>query len=84
MELFLSQHAVLHSAAMAHSELWSLVDEILDDMIEAHVRRIPHNCSHSVAWLIWHILVAVRRAAVAAHWSKEVLSCLAICGRTVI
>jgi hypothetical protein len=55
LELFLSQHAMLHSAAMAHSEPWSFEDEILDDMTEAHIRRIPHNCSHSVAWLIWHI-----------------------------
>lgn len=55
MELFLSQHAMLHSAAMVHSEPWSFEDEILDDMTEAHIRRIPHNCSHSVAWLIWHI-----------------------------
>jgi hypothetical protein len=55
MELFLSQHAMLHSAAVAHSEPWSFEDEILDDMTEAHIRRIPHNCAHSVAWLIWHI-----------------------------
>ena len=55
IELFLSQHAMLHTAAMAQSEPWSFEDEILSDMNEAHIRRIPHNRAHSVAWLIWHI-----------------------------
>lgn len=46
---------MLHSAAMAQSERWSFEDEILNDMSEAQIRRISHNSSHSVAWLIWHI-----------------------------
>ena len=55
IDLFLSQHAMLHSAAMAQSEPWSFEDEVLKDMTESHIRRILHNCSHSVAWLLWHI-----------------------------
>jgi hypothetical protein len=55
LELFLSQHAMLHSAMMAQTEPWSFEDEILDDMTEERIRRIPRNCEHSVAWIIWHI-----------------------------
>jgi hypothetical protein len=55
IELFLSQHAMLHSAKMAQTEPWSFEDEVLNDMIEEQIRRIPQNCDHSVAWNIWHI-----------------------------
>jgi hypothetical protein len=55
IELFLSQHAMLHSAKMAQTEPWSFEDEVLNDMAEEQIRRIPQNCDHSVAWNIWHI-----------------------------
>jgi hypothetical protein len=55
MQLFFSQHALLHSANMAGTEPWSFEDAILDDMDEKHIRCIPQNCEHSVAWNIWHI-----------------------------
>jgi len=55
MRLFFIQHAQLHSRKMAQTESWSYEDEILDDMTEQRVRRIPHNCENSVAWCIWHI-----------------------------
>jgi hypothetical protein len=55
IQLFLSQHAMLHSAKMAQSETWSFEDAVLDDMTEEQIRRIPRNCEHSVAWIIWHI-----------------------------
>ena len=55
IQLFLRQHAMLHSARMAQTGLWSFEDEVLDDMSEEQIRRIPHNCEHSVAWAIWHI-----------------------------
>jgi hypothetical protein len=59
IQLFLSQHTVLHSARMtarmAGAEPWSFEDEVLDDMAEEQIRRIPRNCEHSVAWIIWHI-----------------------------
>ncbi len=53
--LFLRQHAMLHSKKMSRTELWSFEDEVLNDMAEEQIRRIPQNCEHSVAWLIWHI-----------------------------
>ena len=40
---------------MAQTETWSFADEILNDMSEAQIRRIPQNCEHSVAWCLWHI-----------------------------
>jgi hypothetical protein len=55
IDLFLSQHAMLHSMQMAQTEPWSFEDEILNDMVEEQIRRIPQNCDHSVAWNIWHI-----------------------------
>jgi hypothetical protein len=55
IELFLSQHAMLHSAKMAQTETWSFEDQVLDDMTEEQIRRIPRNCDHSVAWTVWHI-----------------------------
>jgi DinB superfamily len=51
----LSQHAMLHSAKMAQTEPWSFEDQVFCDMPEEQIRRIPRNCDHSVAWLIWHI-----------------------------
>lgn len=55
IQLFLRQHSMLHSFNMAQSELWSFEDEVLDDMTEEQICRIPQNCEHSVAWCIWHI-----------------------------
>jgi hypothetical protein len=54
LQLFLSQHAKLHSVRMAESESWSYEDDILDDMSEVQIRYIPPRDSHSVAWLLWH------------------------------
>ena len=55
IQLFLRQHAMLHSENMAQSELWYFEDEVLNDMAEVQIRRIPQKCEHSVAWCIWHI-----------------------------
>lgn len=55
IQLFLNQHAMLHSKKMAQTELWSFEDEILNDLPEVQIRRIPQGREHSIAWLIWHI-----------------------------
>jgi hypothetical protein len=54
IQLFMHQHAMLHSREMAGTEPWSFEDEVLEDMTEERIRRIPLNCEHSVAWCIWH------------------------------
>ncbi|MCJ7626540.1 MAG: DinB family protein [Anaerolineaceae bacterium] len=55
VRLFLIQHAMLHSAQVSQSDTWSYEDEILDDMSAEQIRRIPSNCEHSIAWVIWHL-----------------------------
>ena len=53
--LFLDQHAMVHSAEMSNSGLWSFEDEVWQGLNETTVRCIPRGCEHSIAWLIWHI-----------------------------
>ncbi|MCP5094275.1 MAG: DinB family protein [Chloroflexi bacterium] len=55
INLFLSHHAMLHSAQVADFAHWSYEDAILDGLDEAQIRRIPKNCEHSIAWLLWHM-----------------------------
>jgi hypothetical protein len=55
LELFLIQHAMVHSTSVSQLGLWSFADEVWQDMNEEAIRRIPQNCDHSVAWVMWHI-----------------------------
>ena len=55
LQMFLSQHARLHAQTMAGTEPWSFEDDVLKDMGETNIRRIPQNCEHSVAWILWHM-----------------------------
>jgi len=55
LELFLSQHAMVHSAKVFRSGLWSFEDEIWQGLDEADLRRVPRDSAHSIAWIIWHI-----------------------------
>ena len=55
IDLFLGQHAVLHSAKIARAKSWSYEDEIFEDATESTLRVIPKNGEHSIAWIIWHL-----------------------------
>lgn len=55
MALFVQQHAAMHSAKVTPGLPWSFEDEVLDDMTEAQIRRIPQACDYSVAWHLWHL-----------------------------
>jgi hypothetical protein len=55
VQLFMSQHAMLHSRKMAQTESWSFEDEVFNDISEEQIRRSPPGSDHSVAWLIWHM-----------------------------
>jgi hypothetical protein len=55
IELFLRQHALMHSAKMAKTETWSFEDQVVDDLAEEQIRHIPRNGDHSIAWLLWHM-----------------------------
>ena len=46
---------MLHSAKMAQTAAWSFEDEVFGDISEEQIRRVPRNCDHSIAWLIWHM-----------------------------
>jgi hypothetical protein len=54
IELFLAQHARVHSRRMSDGNLWSFEDEVLDGLTEGHWRCIPHGHEHSIAWIIFH------------------------------
>lgn len=55
IELFLDQHAMVHSAKMTKSNLWSFEDELLHDMTDEEIRQIPPGGEHSVAWILFHL-----------------------------
>lgn len=55
IDLFMSQHAMVHSGLMAQAGVWSFEDEIWQGLSEEASRCIPRNCDHSIAWIIWHI-----------------------------
>ena len=55
IELFLAQHAMVHSARVARAGLWSFEDELLQDMTPSEIRQIPPNGEHSIAWIILHL-----------------------------
>jgi hypothetical protein len=55
VDLFLSQHAMLHASAVSHSGLWSFDDEVWADLPAETARRIPRGGEHSIAWALWHI-----------------------------
>jgi hypothetical protein len=55
IELFLIQHAMVHSAKMSNSGLWSFEDEVLCDLSDNQVRVIPRGGEHSIAWILFHL-----------------------------
>ncbi|WP_410771979.1 DinB family protein [Fontibacillus sp. BL9] len=54
IEGILAQHAAVHSAQIAGSDVWSFEDEVLDDMSEENYRRVPKPGVNSIAWHIYH------------------------------
>ncbi|NJC98542.1 MAG: hypothetical protein C3F07_04760 [Anaerolineales bacterium] len=55
VELFIEQHAMHHAAALTGSVLWSFQDEILNDLTDEQIRRIPEGGEHSIAWILFHL-----------------------------
>ena len=55
IELFLSQHAVLHTAGMSRMGLYSFEDETLAGLTVPQMRILPRNLDHSIAWVFWHM-----------------------------
>ena len=55
IRLFLSQHAMLHSAEMSHSGAWSFEDEVCEGLTDAQLRSRPAGITNSIVWLLWHM-----------------------------
>jgi hypothetical protein len=56
VQLFLHQHAPVHSAAVAPAEGGhSIEDELLGGLTGEQVRRRPRSGLNSLAWLVWHM-----------------------------
>jgi hypothetical protein len=55
IEIFLRQHAMLHTAGMSGMDLWSFEDDTLDGLTSQQMRIIPDNLEHSIAWVLWHM-----------------------------
>ncbi len=55
LELFLIQHAALHSSSLSSTGLWSFADEVLEGLGEGVLRCIPPKGEHSIAWVLWHM-----------------------------
>jgi hypothetical protein len=55
IELFLCQHAMVHSAKMAKTGLWSFEDEVLHDLTDNQARLLPPGGEHSIAWILFHL-----------------------------
>ena len=58
VQLFLSQHALLHSSSVAEENQVTLVDEMLMNLDEVAFRMYPvlnPDTKNSIAWHLWHI-----------------------------
>ena len=53
IELFLSQHAMVHSSKVAKTGLWSFEDEILNGLTDDQIRQMVGE--HSIAWILLHL-----------------------------
>lgn len=55
IELFLNQHAMIHSAKVSSTKVWSFEDDLLADMTDDEIRCIPPGGEHSIAWILFHL-----------------------------
>ena len=55
LELFLAQHAAVHSAEISGGQVWSLHDEVLTGLPAPLIKTVPARGQNSIAWLLWHI-----------------------------
>lgn len=55
IQLFLRQHAMLHSGKVDRGAPWSFEDEVFMNLTDAQVRKVPSPGEPSIAWIIWHI-----------------------------
>jgi hypothetical protein len=55
VDLFLQQHAEVHSGIMSAVGSLSFEDEVINDMNDNQIRCIPDRMDHSIVWILWHL-----------------------------
>jgi len=55
IDLFLQQHAEVHSSMMSSIGSVSFEDQVLKDMNNSQIRKIPDRMDHSIVWILWHL-----------------------------
>lgn len=55
VDLFLVQHAMVHSGKLSKLDIFSFEDEIFTNLSLESCRMVPAGTNHSIAWLIWHL-----------------------------
>ena len=55
IDLFLQQHAEVHSGIMSSIGSCSFEDEIIKNMTDNQIRMIPSRMDHSIVWILWHL-----------------------------
>jgi hypothetical protein len=56
IDLFLQQHASVHSAAMSNIDsFFSFADDVISGLNEQQIRETPPQMDHSIAWILWHL-----------------------------
>lgn len=58
VELFLQQHALLHSSQLSQESLSTLEDELIQNLREETYRKYPvsiPDTNNSIVWHLWHI-----------------------------
>jgi len=55
LELFLHQHAMLHTREVSGIPESTFDDQLWQGLDEADARFIPSAAEHSIAWCLWHI-----------------------------
>jgi hypothetical protein len=55
IQLFLRQHAEVHSRVISSEDGVSFEDEVLEGLTEKQLRQLPEREEHSIAWIIWHL-----------------------------
>ncbi len=54
IQLFLQQHAAVHTRKISRALNWSLQDDALAGLTDAQIRVCPRPGDNSIAWLLWH------------------------------
>jgi hypothetical protein len=55
IDLFLQQHAEVHSGMMSSTGSVSFEDQVIKDMNNSQIRKIPDRMEHSIVWILWHL-----------------------------